>query len=494
LDPAPKLELLADISAPLILANIRATEDIIAQLDLTKVQQCYSSRGSQHEPVAVLLRIAIYNLLSGHHSPSDWARNVQSCNATRFVARLSIPSKSSLYRFRDKTKFFIDELFVQVLGIASGEGFLDDDAVAIDGTYIDSLASRHRLVNQATLTKRIDTLENKVDPATEDVPVMLEGTCDPKWMAPTQSGRIEQLARYQQARDELAKRLDKNTKKRTSERLDEAKVFVSTSDPLVTISRNKLNVFGPLWPTQFVTHVGSHLILAACVLSVASDSNTIGSMIDLTRRNCDVNLRTVYADAGYTSLSDIRSCLQRSINLVAPVNENSFTERNKQEKIDRTGQSASFTKSDFTFDYDTVQCTCPNGVRLHGIKDGKRVLPNGEELQCYRFNFDSDTCHTCPLVGRCKESRESTRSVRLIEGEKVVADHKATMTPEVLSHCRSVRAQTAEKSFADAKENGGLRKLGCRTPTRARALVILHVLAMNAKMLFKLRLRKQNAG
>jgi hypothetical protein len=38
----------------------------------------------------------------------------------------------------------------------------------------------------------------------------------------------------------------------------------------------------------------------------------------------------------------------------------------------------------------------------------------------------------------------SPRSVRLIAGEKVIADHKTTMTPEVLAISRSMRAQTAK--------------------------------------------------
>lgn len=484
--------MLADISDPWVVSNVQATEEIVARLDLSKVQQCYSNRGSEHEPVAVLLRIAVYSLLSGFASPSDWARNVQSCNATKFVARLCRPSKSALYRFRDKAKFFIDELFVQVLGIASSESLLEGGEVAVDGTYIDALASRHRLVNQPTLNKRINLLKKKISSASQDAPATDGSSDDPKWLATTDTGRIEQLDRFRQADAELTKRLEKNANRRSSERLDVSKVFVSTSDPAVTISRNKLNVFGPLWPTQFVTHVGSNLVLAANVFSIASDSNTIGPMIDLTRSNCEMNLHTAYADAGYTSLSDIRSCHQRSINLVAPVNENSFTERNKQEKNARTGELPLFAKSDFRFDFETVECTCPNGVTLPGIKDGKRELPNGEQLQCYRFNFGINSCTGCPLIARCKESRESTRSVRLIEGEKVIADHKAAMTPDALSECRSIRAQTAEKAFADGKTRGNLRKLGCRTPVRARAIVILHVLAMNIKTLFMLLLRRKN--
>ena len=78
-DLAPSYELLAEISDPFILSNIQATEDIVSQFDLAKLDQCYSNRGSEHEPVAVLLRIAIYNVLRGCPTPSDWARNVQSC-------------------------------------------------------------------------------------------------------------------------------------------------------------------------------------------------------------------------------------------------------------------------------------------------------------------------------------------------------------------------------------------------------------------------------
>ncbi len=49
---------------------------------------------------------------------------------------------------------------------------------------------------------------------------------------------------------------------------------------------------------------------------------------------------------------------------------------------------------------------------------------------------------------------DNNRRLRLTEGEEHVVAHKAKMTPEVLLHCRSVRAQTAEKAFADSKTEG----------------------------------------
>ncbi len=52
--------------------------------------------------------------------------------------------------------------------------------------------------------------------------------------------------------------------------------------------------------------------------------------------------------------------------------------------------------------------------------------------------------------------------------------HKKAVTPDGLSACRTIRAQTAEKAFGDGKERVGLRKLGGRTPARTNAITILH--------------------
>ncbi|MCU0710324.1 MAG: transposase [Pirellula sp.] len=361
-----------------------------------------------------------------------------------------------------------------MLQLAQSDGFINGDEVAIDGTYIEALASRQRIVNQATLAKRIQVLEQVISGATDNAQGTGKPNAKSKWMAQTDTGKAEQLDRYQRSRQEIEKRLKKNRERKPSTQLDESKIFVGTSDPAVPISRNKLAVFGPLWPTQFVTHVQSNLILAVCVFTIPSDSNTIGSMIDLARSNGAINIRTAYADSGYSSLSDIRSCHERSIRLVAPVGENSFTEQKKQAKITVSGKQPKTTKDAFVFDYDKLRCTCPNGITMDATKDGKRTLLNGDVLQCYRINFTPEICKGCPLIARCKDGEKSTRAVKLIEGEEMLVAHKKAMTPNVLSNCRTIRAQTAEKAFGDGKERVGLRKLGGRTPARTNAITILH--------------------
>ena len=141
----------------------------------------------------------------------------------------------------------------------------------------------------------------------------------------------------------------------------------------------------------------------------------------------------------------------------------------------------------FVFDYKAQTCKCPNGEVATATKDGTRILANGDSLQTYRLNFPTSKCQGCPLRGQCLPDGQSNRRLRLTEGEEEVVAHKAKMTPEVLSHSRAVRAQTAEKAFADGKTRACLERLGCKTIERARAITLLHLLAMNLKRLSRLR-------
>jgi Transposase DDE domain len=411
---------------------------------------------------------------------------VQTCLVVQYLARGLRPSRATLYRFRDKAKSFIDDTFKQLLRLAQKDSFLDSGEASIDGTFIDAMASRHRLVNQTTLDKRQAKIAVKIEEDMQDV-TKVDPDPLPAWMAKTPGGRLEQQSRFEEAKVVLAEKLAKNSKKKKSERLDKSKVFVSTSDPRVPISRNKKKVFGPLWPTQFVTHNKSGLVLAANIFVNATDCGTIGAMIDMTRANVSTEMSKLYADAGYTSSCDIHACNQRHIELIAPVNENSFTEQRLKEKQSASPKQQVFSRDQFKFDYKAQTCKCPNGEVVSAVKDGTRTLANGELLRTYRLNFPTAKCQGCPLRDQCLRDGQKNRRLRLTEGEEDVVAHKTKMTPEVLLNCRAVRAQTAEKAFADSKMRACLNQLKCTTIQRARAITLLHVLAMNIKRLYRLR-------
>lgn len=470
-------------------------ESIVGQLDLTPIQECYAGSGSDHYDPGVMLRISIYCILDGVVSPRKWARKVQTCLATKYVAREQKPSISAFYRFRDKARHFIDKIFQMVLKLADADGFLDDADATLDGTFNGALASRHRLVNEKTLDKRIDALKKSIEDEQDEQDeqsIRAERTPNPKWMAKTSSGRKEQMSRFRKAKEVLKKRKERNAKRQKSERLNELKILVSTSDPDVPISRDKKKVFGPLWPTQFVTHVASGLILAVSVFANPTDSGTIGPMLIKAHQNFR-QIDKLYADAGYTSQVDIKTCIDLKVQLIAPVKQNSFTQAmGKRKQAD--GILPLYSKSDFIIDYEKMECQCPEGHVVTAKGHGSRELASGDLLKVSRAVFPILACAGCVRAPNCKPATAKSRTVRITEGEWVVEEHLRQMTPEILAHCCTVRGQTAEKAFADGKGRAGLESLGCKTLDRAEAVTTLHVMALNIKRLFTLRKNKENTA
>lgn len=108
----------------------------------------------------------------------------QTCLAVRYLARGLRPSRVTFYRFRDKSKVFIDDVFKQLLSLAQKDAFLDSGEASIDGTFIDALASRHRLVNQATLDKRQAQIAVKIEEDMQDT-TKVDPNPLPAWMAKT---------------------------------------------------------------------------------------------------------------------------------------------------------------------------------------------------------------------------------------------------------------------------------------------------------------------
>lgn len=137
-----------------------------------------------------MLRIVLYEILDGRMSPSQWARDCQTSKELQYLARGIDPRRTTLYEFRDRAEKFINAIHKQLLQQANDEGILDGQEASIDGTFIDALASRHRIVNQPSLDKRMQRLDSirERDLEGEKIP----DTEIPNWMAKTIGGREEQ--------------------------------------------------------------------------------------------------------------------------------------------------------------------------------------------------------------------------------------------------------------------------------------------------------------
>jgi transposase len=302
----------------------------VDRLDQTALNQCYAGVGSRAYRPDLMLKMVLYENLEGRLSPAQWARDIPINDALRWLGQGIRPSRSALYNFRDRIDDAVFALHAGAIRRAMAEGFTTAEHGVLDGTAMRACASRHHLAHEEKLRKRLEELSAAVDRDLAGHP----GGARPCWMATTPLGRQEQLQRYRRAETQLAERLARNQERPKDKRLPCNQVRVSRSDPEAPLGRDKEKVYCPLYTVQFLVDADSLLILSFDAFAQATEAGTLPPMLDRTAVVTGRMLDQIDTDAGYGSVLDLQACHARGVQLVAPVQENDFTEQKRTQAQD----------------------------------------------------------------------------------------------------------------------------------------------------------------
>ena len=251
----------------------------VADLDLTQVRESYSASGSPPHPPDLMLAMILIELRRGRRSPSQWDRDTRYDKVAQWAGFGLRPARSCWYEFCDRMAPFVDELNRQVLHKARRLGITTAERATLDGSAVAANASRHRVLNESRLRKRMQALHEAIRAGEEGLPV---GAL-PAWMAKSPATRMLQQARYGRAGDHLKTLLEANEQRCPSERQARKKVVVSPGDPDAALGRDKFNVFRPLCNVQIVHDLDSPLMLGYEAFAQPTDAVTLEPMIRKTK-------------------------------------------------------------------------------------------------------------------------------------------------------------------------------------------------------------------
>jgi transposase len=461
----------------------RLIDAFVDDLDRTTLHDSYFGVGSRANHPDLMLKIALYETFVGHPSPADWARDVRQNDPVKWLAQGIRPSRSALYAFRDRLSQPVFDMHLQAIRQALDEGLTQATVGVLDGTSVRSGASRHQLLNQGTLAKRLQALQAAVEQDAAGQPLQ----SPPYWMAQTARGRLAQLPRYRQASDELTKRLAENQARPKDKQLPRNKVKVSVTDPEAPLGLDKEKVFCAMYTTEFVVDTTSLLILSFDVFAQTTDAGTLAPMLDRTQEVTTIMLSQIGTDAGYVSLLDLQECQQRNVILVAPVGENDFTE----EKRAQAGP-ARIGKDQFQWLPDEKTYRCPEGHRLDYKGKEQKRRRNDQKVIQHRYHCPGEHCCGCPLNERCVKNPAQGRTVKRLEGEEIIETHKQWMKTAEAQAANRLRGSVIERCFGDAKRHREVRCLHGRGLKRAKAEIGLVILVQTALTLARLRKNAAN--
>lgn len=446
--------------------HARIVDRQVSRLDRETLDRLYEGTGKDaYDPIA-LLRIVLYEYLKGRRSPATWEEEARINEAAAWLGRGYTPARRTWYDFRDRLGDAIEELHQQIVDQAIDQEHLDPSTAAQDGTSIAACASRHRMVNQATLQKRQVILESAINGTTPTEPL-------PKWVPPTASGRLDLAERMVAAANVLAERIVQNAAKRSGKRKDPEKIQVSLTDPIAPLGRDKLKVYRPLYTIQYLVDPVSHLIVSYCCEASPVDAGMLAPMIDKTQKITGGRLKSVLADGGYCSILDLRDAHERNVELIAPPSASGTSRTSKS-----SSGEVQISREEFVFDASSNSYRCPAGKQLSYKDREKMSRQGGRHLYQSRYQCDAEHCESCPLRSRCLGGN-GPRMIKRTEGEELLEAQRSKMLEEDVQERYGLRGQTVERSFGDAKGNRRVDRFHGRGLARARTETGLLTLAQN---------------
>jgi hypothetical protein len=443
----------------------------------------YQGRGSQPYRPDLLLRIALIEIQRGRHSPSQWFKDTLENKALQWAGFGIRPSRSCWHSFHHRAASFVLAWNGQVLAKAQEQGQTQAARAALDGTLVAANASRHRLLNQEQLEKRLAGLdavmagEVKGESDAGSTAPLEDATGAaapvraslPGWMARTEEGRKAQKERYDKAREHLQELLSANAQRNPAKRLAPKKIVVSGGDPEAKPGRDKEKVFRPLYNVQLACDLDSPFLLGYHVFAQTSDANTLGPMLERTTDLVGKKPAALLVDAGYVTGADLALCHVAAITLYGPWLENDYSKK----------ADSHLDKQQFTWLAEQNAYRCPQGQLLTPIGKERREHVDGRSEVHYRYRCAPVHCRACPLHSQCTTNPNRGRSLRRSEHEDLIVAHKARMATPEAKTLYKLRRQTVELGFADLKGHRALRRFWGRGLARAEAQVGFAVLAHN---------------
>jgi transposase len=141
----------------------RFTVDVVAELDLAPIYERYGPTGGEAYAPEVLLALLFYGYATGVFSSRKIEKATYEMLPFRFVAGGLHPDHDTLANFRKTFRAEIKQLFVQVLLLAQGAGYLKLGNISMDGSKVHANASKSKAVSYKRLLELETQLGAEVD-------------------------------------------------------------------------------------------------------------------------------------------------------------------------------------------------------------------------------------------------------------------------------------------------------------------------------------------
>jgi transposase len=415
---------------------------VLERLSFAEFEKHYQPGGRPPYAPQAMLSVILYGIVQGISSLRDLERMARSDLGCWWLSGGIMPDHSVIGRFVQQhgallTESFFEQLTRQVLK-ATGSG---TGTVAGDGTVIEAMSSRFKLIREEALNEALETALQKAQEQADQAQAKL---------------RLEQL---KQAKQQLTERQSTQAAKGK----DPAKTQVQQNEPEAVVQPQKNSKdFSSAYKPSVLAN--DKRVIVACTVHPSSETAVVPELLDRAQALGQVD--TALFDSGYFSEGILRATEERSIELLCPEGQSLGDDWNKQ-------SDKQFPKSRFDYLPEEDVYVCPNQQRLtrSGHYRGNAANPAYTE-------YATDACPNCPLKSKCTRSETGRKIKRYaIDTEKDALRTKMAQS----EHRQRYRSRQAmvEPVFSQLRGRQGLQRFRRNGLSAVRVEFALHAMAYN---------------
>lgn len=441
---APSLDEVVDSEDP-----VRVVDAFVDQLDLKELKFEKVEAEATGRPAywpGDLLKLYIYAYINKMSSSRRLAREATRNIEVRWLVNCITPSFKTIADFRrDHAEAIVGVCRAFVL-FCRGQSLYGGELVAIDGSKIEAVASRKKVVTPKILEKLIEQLDAKI---ASHLAAMDQADCQ-EAASEAAPGDVAQALATLRTRREAAQA--------KARQLAEAgltqQVIGENEARLMRIARHGHQV---AYNAQTAVDAKHGLIAAFELTSDCNDQCQLLPMAKAAKAALEVETLTVIADTGYSNGEQGQACQDAGITAAVP-----------RQKTTNPKDTDLFSRDAFTYDAPRDCWTCPAGQTL-----GLTYTSHSEQKNYY----STKACGDCALKAQCTKAK-NRKIVRHFYEDAREAMHQRTIQDSTLM---KRRRELVEHPFGTIKWMMGFPRFLLRGLKKAKAELALLVLGFNLK-------------
>lgn len=421
----------------------RIISDVVDLLDLSEVEKGYKRIGANAFHPKMMIKILVYAYSQKIFSSRKIAAYLKTDVAFMYLAARQTPDFRTISIFRKKHLKNIENIFIEVLVLCKNLGMIHLGEISLDGSKIKANASIKESKNMDRIDKRIKRLEEEVHKLLDES-VKLDheedekyGDSSPDTLPKDLIKRENRIKKLKEAKKALKKNRDKN-------------INITDHDAKIMKIKNKGTL--PGYNCQIAVQSNNQLIVAADVVTDASDYRQLQPIVKQVKKNLGVFPKKVNADSGFCTYDSLEYLEENNIDGYMP--DKIFESKKSQKfRLQKNKGEKKFSETDFCYSADKDEYLCPNGqtLRFKFFRE-KRGIKN-------RI-YVGENCSSCTVKNACTNVKN--RSITRHPKKNLVEQMREKLLSPEGKNIYKRRRHTVEPPFGNIKYNIGLDEFNLR--------------------------------